>query len=215
MQKTNREYTTYDCQCVPWHLGDIIVDRPSIRLIVQVHLLGGGIRMSHRRFGSNGGREIAGDDGRWGDLVTAEQSLRRGGATRDGPRRRQHGLGLVLRRGVAHPLENAHQQHVWRQVVHLGVHEDTAFRATKLAMGADDLLQALLAERVLARQHLAGRVEPLQAHRAFQQVIQHALVHREAYPRHPISRSLGCTYSGSLVVAALALALSKRIPSLI
>lgn len=53
-------------------------------------------------------------------------------------------------------------------------------------MGANNLFQALLAEGVLARQHLAGRVEPLQAYRTLQQVVQHTLVHREAILRFPV-----------------------------
>lgn len=156
-------------------LGNIIVDRPAVRLlIVQVDLLGSGIGVPDRGLGSDGRDEVGGHQGRRGDLVAAEQPLRRGCAT-SGPR--QRGLGLVLRRRVSHPLEDPHQQDVRRQVVHLGVHEHSAFRAAELAVGAHDLLQALLAERVLARQDLAGGVESLQAHRALQQVVQHALVH--------------------------------------
>lgn len=164
---------------IPCFLGNIIVDRSSVRLIVQVYLLSSRVRVSHRRFGSDGdGRgEIGGDYGGRGDLVAAEESLGGGDVT---GRPRQHGLDLVgLRGSISHALEDAHQQDVRRQVVHLGVHEHSAFRAAQLAMRAHDLLQALFAKRVLARQHLAGRVKPLQAHRALQQVVQHALVHRD------------------------------------
>lgn len=59
-------------------------------------------------------------------------------------------------------------------------------------MGTDDLLQALLAKRVLTRQYLARRVESFQAYRALQQVVQHALVHRGTVPRLSVH---ACTQS--------------------
>lgn len=63
---------TTDTRNSPWHLGDIVVDRSAVRLVVQVRLLGDRVRVSHRLGGDGDRGEIRGDYGRWCDLVTAE-----------------------------------------------------------------------------------------------------------------------------------------------
>ena len=87
-------------------------------------------------------------------------------------------LLLLLRRGVPHALQDPHQEDVRGQLVDLRLYQDPALGAPQLLVLADDFLQALLAERVLAGEHLARRVQPLQAHGTLQQVVQRALVHR-------------------------------------
>lgn len=100
--------------------------------------------------------------------MTADESLRRA----VDPRR-----CLVGGRSVPHALEDSHEEDIGRQLVDFQLHEDTTLGATEFPVGADDFFEALPAEGVLAGENLAGGVEPLEAHRALEEVVQHALVH--------------------------------------
>lgn len=154
-------------QCVsfrsPWNLRDVVVDGSPVGLIVQMHLFSRGVSVPGRVDGQDDRGEVGGDRRSRRHLVPAEQPL--GSGIR--PDRR---LG-AFRHGVSHALQYPHEEDVRRQIVDLGLDEDAALRTTELPVRADYLLQAFFAERVLTRQHLARRVQPLEADRALEQVV--------------------------------------------
>jgi len=96
-------------------------------------------------------------------------------SVRRGLRRRTLGQFVFLR--VLDTLEDAHEKDVGRQLVDAALYHHSAFRTPQLFVRLKDVQQTFFAERVLAGQHLARSVQPLQTHGALEQVIQRPLVH--------------------------------------